>query len=494
MSARIARSASAGRWPWPLLALALLLAGCGRDTSNPVPPRVTAPIEIPVENSYIAIPITAPLSVFQRLAEREVPKTLVSIDEARPDCLTVKVIKRIKISCRLNGQVTRGPIRVTGQGNVMTITMPVQATVTARDVALVLRETATASAIVTARVRLDSMGDWQPVAKAQISHVWTKEPGIDFLGRRIRFTNRADPVLEKLARQLEAAVPREIARLQPRQQLEQAWAKGFTTISVNAKNPPVWMRVTPQAMRFRGYDIARGQLTLSLGMAARVETFVGQRPPDLPPTPLPPPPTTPFLDELGFRFHLPVVADYAELEPVLERALAKLAKKPITLPRIGVVEPDFGKVTMFATKGSRLAIGLEMRVATPRRWFDARGTVWVTGQPYNEPGSRLVRVRDLRIEGEPKSPSFALLLAVARSPAVTTALTEALAQNFENDFNKLLVKVDNAIGEKRLGAFVLTARVDDVKNGTVYPAGQGVFMPVDAAGTATLRYAPLKAR
>jgi hypothetical protein len=370
----------------------------------------------------------------------------------------------------------------------------VQATITARDVAKVLRETATAAAIITAKVRLDSAGDWQPVAKAQISHVWTKEPGVDFLGQRIRFTRRADPALEKLLRQLEAAVPREIAKQQPRKLLEDAWAKGFTTISVNAKNPPVWMRVTPQALRFRGYDIANGQLTLSLGMAARIETFVGPRPADPAPTPLPPPPSTPLLSQEGFRFHLPVVADYAELEPVLEKALGKLTRKPITLPGIGVVEPEFGKVTMFATTGSRMAIGLEMRVATPRRWFDARGTVWVTGQPYNDPGSRLVRVRDLRIEGEPKSPSFALLLAVARSPAVTKALTEALSQNFENDFKKLLVKIDNAIDDKRLGAFVLTARVEDVQNGTVYPAGQGVFMPVDAAGTAALRYDPKKVR
>lgn len=493
MSARPAKPAGARRWQWPVLAL-LLLAGCDRQTSNPAPPRVTAPIEIPVENSLIAVPITAPLSAFQRLAEREVPKTLASIDEARPDCASVKVIKKINISCRLVGQVTRGPIRVGGSGNVMTITMPVQASVTARDVAKVLRETATAAAIVTARVRLDSMGNWQPVAKAQISYVWTKEPGVDFLGRRIGFTSRADPVLQKLLRQIEAAVPREIARLQPRNLLEDAWSKGFTTISVNAKNPPVWMRVTPQVMRFRGYDIADGQLTLSLGMAARIETFVGPRPVDPTPTPLPPPPATAISPTLGFRFHLPVVADYAELEPVLEKALGKLAKKPISLPGIEAVEPEFGKVTMFATENSRLAIGLDIRVATPKRWIDARGTVWVTGQPYNEPGSRLVRVRDLRIEGEPKSPGFALLLAVARSPAVTTALTEALAQNFENDFNKLLMKVDSAIGEKRLGAFVLTARVDDVKNGVVYPAGQGVFMPVDAAGTAALRYAPLKVR
>lgn len=479
---------NAGVW-----VLAMALAGCGRDTSNPEPPRVTVPIEIPVETSAIAVPISAQLSDLQRLAEREVPKSLVTIDEARPDCASVKVIRQIKVSCRLNGSVTRGPITVGGRGNVLTITMPVAATVTASNVAKVLRETATAAAIVTANVRLDSIGNWEPVAKAEISYVWTKPPGVNFLGKRLTFADKADPVLAKLIAQLEASLPRQIAKLQPRNKLADAWSKGFTSISINAKNPPVWMRVTPQNMQFRGYEIADGQLTLNLGLTARIETFVGPRPEDPVPTPLPPPSVSAIAPPAGFRFHLPVVADYAELEPVLEKALGKLAKKPMALPGIGTVNPEFGDVTMHATTGSRLAIGIEMRVATPGKRIDARGTVWVTGQPYNEPGSKLVLVRDLRIEGQPKSPSFALLLAVARSPAVSTALGDALSQNFTKDFDKLMVKAGAAIAEKRLGGFVLSARIDDVTNGVLYPAGQGLYMPVDAQGIASLRFDPRKA-
>jgi hypothetical protein len=187
---------------------------------------------------------------------------------------------------------------------------------------------------------------------------------------------------------------------------------------------------------------------------------------------------------------LPVVADYAELEPVLEKALHKLSKKPLTLPGIGAVEPEFGDVIMYATTGSRLAIGMKMRVATPGRWIDARGTVWVTGQPFNEPGSRRVQVRDLRVEGNADSPSFRLLLAVARAPAVNAAIGNALSQDFERDFAKLLDKAGRAISDKQLGPFVLAARIDQVRNGVVYPAGQGLYMPVDAVGTGSLRFAP----
>lgn len=471
----------------PLL-LALLLVACSRDASNPAPPRVTAPITFPSQTSAIAVPISARLADLERMLNADVPATLADIDEQKEACLKLKVVG--KVSCRIVGKVTRGPIKVTGSGDVLVLTMPVSATVSARNVGRVLNETATAAAIATARVKLDSIGDWEPSAKADISYVWTKKPGIDFLGQRISFANKADPVLQKLIARLEAEIPREIAKMQPREKLASGWAKGFTSVSLNAQNPPVWLRITPQQVRFRGYNIDKGVLTLTLGVAALTETFIGDRPADPVPTPLPPPAPRQIEPDTGFRFHLPVVADYAELEPVLEKALHKLSKKPLALPAIGSVEPEFGDVIMYATTGSRMAIGMKLRVKTPGQWIDARGTVWVTGQPYNEPGSRLVKVRDLRIEGNANSPSFRLLLAVARSPAVSTQLSNALSQDFERDFQKLLGKAGKAIAEKQLGPFVLRARIDDVKNGTVYPAGQGLYMPVNAAGTASLMLVP----
>lgn len=472
------------------MSIALLLAACGRDASNPPPPRVTAPIVFPSQTSAIAVPVSARLADLEKMLNADVPMTLADIDEQKDACLTVKIIG--KISCRIIGKVTRGPIRVTGSGDVLVLTMPVSATVSAKNVARVLKETATAAAIVTARVKIDSIGDWKPVAKANISYVWTKKPGIDFLGQRIKFARKTDPILQKLIARIEAEIPREIDKLQPRETLASGWAKGFTSVSLNAQNPPVWLRITPQQVRFRGYAINKGVLTLNLGVAALTETFIGDRPADPAPTPLPPPAPRQIAPDTGFRFHLPVVADYAELEPVLEKALGKLSKKPLTVPVIGAVEPEFGDVTMYATNGSRLAIGMNLRVKTPGQWIDARGTVWVTGQPYNEPGSRLVKVRDLRIEGNAKSPSFRLLLAVAQSPAVSAELSNALSQDFERDFQKLLDKAGKAIAEKQLGPFVLRARIDDVKNGTVYPAGQGLYMPVNAAGTASLLLVPKK--
>jgi hypothetical protein len=222
------------------------------------------------------------------------------------------------------------------------------------------------------------------------------------------------------------------------------------------------------------------------------ETFVGERPADPPATPLPPPAPVQIAPDTGFRFHIPVIADYAELEPVLARALKKLEKKPIAIPELGDVQPRFGKVTMYPTTGGRLAIGLAISVDTPGRWIDPRGTVWVTGQPYNDPGAQRVHVRDLQIAGQPDSASFGVLLAVAQSAAVRDALGNALTQDFARDYNRILAKAGNAIAEKQLGDFMLTATIGGVTNGVIYPAGQGLYMPVDAVGTAGFRFDPRK--
>jgi Domain of unknown function (DUF4403) len=466
-----------------MLVLALLLAGCSRDSSNPAPPRVTAPADIPVGDSAIAVPISARIADLEQLVNAEVPQTLVTINETKPACVKLPVIGNV--SCRLQGEVTRGRIRITGKGDRLKLSMPVDAIISAKDIGKVIKsETATAAAVVVADVRLTSIGDWQPSAKVAIDYRWTRKPGIDFLGKRITFAGRADPELQKLLKRLEASVPNH------RDKLANAWSKGFTSIKLNDHNPPVWLRLTPEQLRFRRYHIEKGVITLELGATARTETFVGERPADPPATPLPPHAPYQIAPDTGFRFHIPVIADYAELEPVLEKALKKLEKKPISLPNFGDVRAEFTKVTLYPTTGSRLAIGLGLKVKTPRGWLDPRGTVWVTGQPFNEPGSQRVKVRDLRIAGSPDSASFGVLLAVAQSVGVRAAVTNALSEDFSRDYNHILAKAGDAIAQKRLGDFVLTATIADVKNGVIYPAGQGLYMPVDATGTAALRFDP----
>jgi hypothetical protein len=477
---------------WGTIALLLALAGCSRDGSNPAPPRVLVPTVIPVEQSSVVVPASVRLSDLEAKLNAAAPRELYAIDKQVDACIHAQRVGGVKITpdigCHILGHVDRGHIRVFGDGAVLRLAMPVTATVTAKDIGKIVSKTATAAAEVRATIKLDITPDWQPDARIAIDYDWTTEPGIDFLGHRISFADKADEKLRGVIDKLQRDLPRQLAELEPRKALEKAWASGFTAINLNRDNPPVWLRVTPQRLRYGGYRVDHGVVLLRLAVVANAETFVGDRPPD--PAPVPLPRAEPVVHSDGFHFIMPVVADYAQLEPVLAKALGKLAAKGIVAPGLGAVDVTFGKVTMYATGNGRMAIGLGIRASAAGKWVATTGTVWLTGVPYNVPGSQRILVRDLRVDGSADSASGRLLLAIATAPAVQDAIATAVSHDFAGDFSKLLIKIETALSDKRVGSFVLNAHLATVANGTIRVLGQGLYLPLDVTGTGDLRFAP----
>ena len=509
-------------WPQTLVRaatpfLCLLLVACGGVISTPEPPRVTTPADVPVQMSRLTVPVSARLGDLERHINESVPRELYSIDQEEDACIPAQRIticlkherpckgdackevpckvgvKRGKItpdiSCRIVGTVQRGPITLSGEGQIIHIRMPVSAEISAKDVGSILSKTATAEAEVRATARIGMSPDWRPTAKVEIDYDWTEKPGISFLGARITFANKADPKLAEVIARLEADLPGQIEELQPRAQIEQVWQKGFTSVLLNRRNPEVWMRITPQRLGYGGYTIQDGNLVLALKLAAGVETFVGERPADPVPTPLP---TAMAVDTgRGFVVSAPVIADYAQLEPVLFDALTKLAQKPIAVPVLGDVDVVFAKPTAYTTDGGKIAIGLDLAAKVQGTGSDVKGRIWLTGTPYNDPNSPLVKVRDLQVSGQANRPAGDLLIAIARAPGVQTAIAEAISQDFSKDLAELMGKINRALTRKRLGDFVLDADVTELHHGVIVPVGQGLYLPVRVSGVGTVSFAPL---
>lgn len=486
--------------PVILLILAFAASGCHRQTGNPAPPRVDTPAELPKLSSTIVVPVSAPLSTLAAELNAKTPTRLWQIDKQEPRCVPAKQVKLLgrtlkvtpQLGCRIVGEVVRGPMQLGGHGNVLTITLPIRATISARDVGGIIgQETATGAAIVRATARLSVNPDWSPVAKVDIHYDWTEEPGIDFLGQRIRFADKADEKLKGVIAGLERDLPKELAKLRTRQQLEAAWRKGFTSIQLNRDRPPAWMRIIPRRLGVGGYRIGGGRIELELAAEALTQTFVGDRPADPVPTPLPP--AANAIGPKGLRFFIPVLADFRQLEPVVSRALVKLAAKGITLTGIGPVDAKFGKVTIYATDGGRLAVGVQATVK-PRNGLlkPTRGEIWLSAVPYNDPGSQVVRVRDMRIAGESDSQAVNILFTLFDDETVQARIRAALTHDFAHDYQKVLVAAQRAIAGHREGDFVLSADVDSVVNGQIKVTGSGLFLPVQVQGRANIRLAPVK--
>lgn len=484
--------------PFALILVAATVASCSRGAESEAPPRARDRISVPAQSSTIAVPIEADLGALARALEREVPRALWTIDKPNQTCLAPQktqvlgvTLKSPRIGCRIVGRVTRGPIKLSGAGRDLIVTMPLHAELSARDVAGLLKsETATGDALVHAVVRLSLTQDWRPQGKVDIRYDWTTEPGIDFMGQRIEFTSRADAKLQEVVAKLERTLPAELGKLELRRSVEQVWGKAFTTLELNRANPPVWMRVTPSELRFGGYRVERQRLRLDLGMTALTETFVGERPADPPATPLPP--LRPLEAPPGkIAFYIPVIADYRQLEPVVRKALVKRSARPFEVPGLGPVDARFGKVIVYGTTGGRIAVGAAF-AANDRSGSlaSAKGTIWLTGKPVSEPNSRRIGFTDLQVGGDTDGRGADLLLRLANAPGLSSTIAIALAQDFERDYGELLGKVERAITDKREGDFVIRARIENVRTGKLRAAGEGLYLPVLGTGTASITLAP----
>jgi hypothetical protein len=476
------------------------LAGCDRQTEVEPPPRATDKAPSPTQKSLIAVPINANTASLRQALERAVPRTLWTINQRERACVQpqrVKVFgKKVKvtppIACTIVGQVTRGPLRLRGEGAEIVVDMPLRATVAARDVGGVLKgETATGAAMAHARVRIELTPDWRTLGKARITYDWTKAPGIDFLGRRITFTDQADAKLKPVVAGVEREVNREIAKIDIRKQAADVWRQSFTSLELNRENPPVWMRVTPQRILYGGYRVEGQRLNLNLGLEAITETFVSGRPADPAPTPLPRLVREAPKPHLDVR--VPVIADYAVLQPVVDRALAKRATRPFVLPKLGSMMVKFGKSTIYGAPGGRIAVGvdvdakLEIRTGEP-----TKGRIWMTAIPVNKPGSAEVHFTDLVINGDTDGVGGDLLILLGRSEGFAPLIADALTQNFAGDLDKLQGKIKRAVNQRREGAFVIRTRVDRFETGEIKAYGNGLYLPVRMVGGASVDYRPAK--
>ncbi|MEO9132039.1 MAG: DUF4403 family protein [Sphingomonas sp.] len=479
------------------MGLFLLATGCSHSVRSPAPPKVEGAPDFPLQTSTIVVPISASLDDLQRALERETPTRLWSIDKQLDTCVAAKRvdlgIAKVKIlpnlGCRVVGTVTRGKLRLGGSGNRLTITIPVHATIAAKKVGGIVSKTATGDAVIHAVARLSIAGNWSPAAKVTIDYDWTTPPGIDFLGQRIEFVSKADARLKPVIAGLEKSLPRQLGKLDLHARLSDAWQHGFTSIMLNRERPPAWMRVTPKQLGFGGYRIDRRTIVLTLGAEALTETFVGNRPADPVATPLPPP--APTIGKYGLNFFIPVLADYAQLEPVVLRTLVKRAQKGITLAGVGPVDVQFDKVTVYATTGGHLAVGIVARAkAKGHALLSTKGEVWLTAVPYNVPNSQLVRARDVAITTDTDNRITNLLIAVFSDASVRDSIAQGLSHDFAPDYTRVLGAARKAIGQRREGDFLLSADVTKVENGTLSVTGKGLFMPVRATGQATIAYRP----
>jgi hypothetical protein len=467
----------------------IVLTGCERNGGQP--PRANDQIEIKPEPSLISVPVDADLNDLSSMLERRLPRQLWGVDKSDQTCVNPKAIdigiaeiKTPKIKCHITGSVTHRKIIINGSGETIKATIPLHAAVRVEGAAGVY-ETATAEAIAHATIRLSFARDWTPHGTVKLNYNWTDTPHVDLLGQRIDLTEQADAKLRPLIAKLERELPGELGKLGVRKSISNAWASAFTVVSLNAENPQVWMRITPQALQYGGYRIDEGHLRLRLGMRAVTETHVGYRP--APPAASPLPPLERLANTPGdVSFFIPVFADYHVLEPVLMQALRKRSVRPFDVPGFDPVRARFDRVRIYGTENGKIAVGLTFAALEQGSGKPTYGTVWMTGKPVTQTNSRRVGFDDLRVSGTTDMTGGDLILSLANAPGVTPMIATMLAQNFEKDYVKLIGKIDRSVSTKKEGDLLILANLTEARTGQLQAAGKGLYLPVWARGTVAI--------
>ncbi|NNC53744.1 MAG: DUF4403 family protein [Erythrobacter sp.] len=479
-----------------------LLAACNSGVDYPAPDRDETEPDIPSSTSRISTSVRIPLSTLRAEVEKAADKRLWQIDETRENCLPPQRIHALgrdirvspDVSCRIQGHLDRGRVSLAGRGQDLEVRIPVAGRLAVRDIGgIIKQETVDAAAEVVVRVRFSVSPDWQLRPTARLSYNWKRRPGLDILGRNIDLTGHAEDRLSRIKPGIERQIERELAKIDLRSLVEPAWQSGFTVLSVNRENPPVWLLLRPETLALDRYAASDRELTLHMVVEGAVESFVGARPDE--PASLPLPALGKDGGDGGLTLTVPVLADYAQVEPPLERTLDNLEAEPIKVRGIGEVDANFGDVELYPTTDGQIAVGVDVEAKPRGGWLSwltsgAKGKVWLVGQLESEPGSEVIEISGLEVYGKADELAGDLLVSILRTARVREAIERELKANLTQDYERIDAKVREALQEVRTGDWVLSAQIDTLDHGGVTTTNAGLYLPVTAKGSASLRYQP----
>ncbi|NQX93847.1 MAG: DUF4403 family protein [Erythrobacter sp.] len=484
------------------LLVAFAIWSSGARTQYPAPLRVDTTLNRTPNQSTLVTQATASFGAIRAKLEDALPTTLVTIDQREEQCVPRQQVRALglrlfdtpRLGCDLQGDITRGPIALGGSGQTLRARIPINARIEVRNLGdIIQRETVTAAADVTVEAKLFLGADWALNSDIDLRYVWTREPGFDVLGQRVKLTSVADKGIANSLGDIERKLEAEIRRVDLRREIEAIWREGFDTLSINRDNPPVWMRVTPSELGAGALSVSGSALQAELLLKAELELRVGERPEPSPPKALGANVGVP--KERGFEIKVPVIADYAELEPVVLKELRSLSLEDVLGTGGDAITAEFQSVTIYATHEGRLAVGIDARV-TPsgifagEYWGGTQGQVWLTGEPITQAGSEVLIIKDLAIHGDMDRYSGDLLVRFLNQPVVREQIKSALTTNFREDYETLVAKAEKGLKKVTIGKAQLSFEVDAYTHGRITVTGSGLHLPVIAKGTVATKLAP----
>ena len=255
------------------------------------PPLNADAVSSLVTQSRISATIEFGLPALATAIERDIPRRLATIDE-RINCVHRRVLVfRVNANCDISGYIERtGPVSLYGRGDRVIGAVPIYGTVSgqgANRFTARIRGDTEARATVEAEARPQLRRDWSLDLNFSDGFHWSEPPYLHVLGRDIALAQYAEPRIRTQMTRIRSRAEAAARRLDLRGKAASAWRQGFEPIKL-ADTPEVWLQWTPQSAAFAGVRANARVLSGALELSGSAETLVGQVPPALTPTALPP--------------------------------------------------------------------------------------------------------------------------------------------------------------------------------------------------------------
>jgi Domain of unknown function (DUF4403) len=404
--------------------------------------------------------------------EEDIPRRLASIDE-RVSCVHRRVLFfRVNANCDVWGYVERsGPVSLYGRGDRVYGSVPIYGAIEGqganRFTSRIHGETE-ASATIEAEARPQLTHDWSLDLNFSDGFRWSEPPVLHVLGREIPLAKYAEPRIGAQLAHIRSRALAAARRLDLHEKAETAWRHAFEPVALS-DNPQIWLQLTPQSAAFAGVRANAKVLRGSLELAGTAETIVGQQPPAVAATALPP--LGHDVSEPGeFAVILPVSTGYDMLKDRITQAIGTLA------PVAGMSVRD---VDVYPSSG-KLVIGLRIAKASDT---DANAGRWVylTGALQVDADGHAVRLSDIGLTTDDEE------LAPVIDPIVAQ-LRDNMSVDYGIAYQNLLNAANEKLTRPLKDGFRMEGHLDQAKLDKVYLPADGIMITFRASGELKILY------
>lgn len=426
-----------------------------------------------VTTSRISATVELGLPALAAAIERDIPKRLATIDE-RINCVHRHVfIFRVNANCDVWGFVDRtSPVSLYGRGDrvfgAVSIHGAAEGQGANRFTARIRSETeARATIEVEARPELRRDGSLQ--LNISDSFHWSEHPYLHVLGREFDLAPYVEPNIRTQLGRIRSRALAAARALDLHGKAETAWRHAFDPIKIS-KDPPIWLQLIPQTAAFAGVRADGKVLWGSLELTGSAETLIGQQPPAVTATALPP--LGAAVAEPGtFDVILPVRINYEAVKEKVSQAIAAVPAQNTSVREVQIY-PSSGKLVV----GLRIAKSSD---ADP----NADQWIYLSAQPKVDADNRTFGLSEIG------------LTTSSEDSQIGSAVQQLAAQlkngsnlDYGISYQNLLMAANERLTRPLKDGFRMEGHLDSARLGKVHLLREGILIALHASGGLKIVY------